>query len=172
MPMKRLMITLGLVLMTTIGLQAQRFAYVDTEYILGKIPEYTQAQTDLDAIAAQWKKEIEDKYAEIDRLYKKFQAEQYLMDEQTKRRKEEEIIQKEKEVKEYQKKKFGYEGELFEKRQELVKPIQDRVYNAIKDLAETRNYDFIFDKSSAGSSMLFASPRYDKSEEILKELGY
>lgn len=172
MPMKRLMITLGLVLLTTVGLQAQRFAYVDTEYILGKIPEYTQAQTDLDAIAAQWKKEIEDKYAEIDRLYKKFQAEQYLMDEQTKRRKEEEIIQKEKEVKEYQKKKFGYEGELFEKRQELVKPIQDRVYNAIKDLAETRNYDFIFDKSSAGSSMLFASPRYDKSEEILQELGY
>lgn len=170
--MKRLMITLGLALMTTVGLQAQRFAYVDTDYILGKIPEYTQAQTDLDAIAAQWKKEIEDKYADIDRLYKKFQAEQYLMDEQTKRRKEEEIIQKEKEVKEYQKKKFGYEGELFEKRQELVKPIQDRVYNAIKDLAETRNYDFIFDKSSAGSSMLFASPRYDKSEEILKELGY
>lgn len=170
--MKRLWLAFAVVLLTAFSVQAQRFAYVDTEYILSKIPEYKQAQTDLDAIASQWKQEIENKYAEIDRLYQKFQAEQYLMDEQTKRRKEEEIIQKEKEVKDYQKQKFGYEGELFEKRQELVKPIQDQVYNAIKDMAESRNYDFIFDKASSGSSMLFASPRYDKSEDILKELGY
>lgn len=169
--MKTLLFAFTMMALST-SMVGQRFAYVDTEYILEKIPEYQQAQKDLDAIAAQWKKKIEEMYAEIDRLYQKFQAEQYLMDEQTKRKKEEEIIQKEKEVKEYQKQKFGYEGELFQKRQELIKPIQDKVYNAVKNLAESRNYDFIFDKSSSGSSMLFANPRYDKSEEILNQLGY
>lgn len=170
--MRHLLIAMLLLGSTVFTLSAQRFAYVDTEFILEKIPEYNQAQIDLDALAAQWKQQIEEKYQEIDRMYQKFQAEQYLMDESTRRRREQEIIDKEKEVKEYQKQKFGYEGELFQKRQELVKPIQDRVYNAIKDLAESRNYDFIFDKSSSGSSMLYANPRNDRSEDILKALGY
>lgn len=150
----------------------QRFIYVDTEYILGKIPEYQDAQEQLDAIAAQWKQEIEKMYDEIDQLYQKYQAEQYLMDESTRRQKEDEIMQKEKAVKDYQKNKFGFEGELFQKRQELVKPIQDKVYDAIKDHAETRNYDFVLDKSSSGSYMLYANPKYDHSDEIVKALGY
>jgi outer membrane protein len=168
--MKNLFIITVLLTLTSVSLTAQRFAYVDTDYILSKIPAYNQAQQELDAIAEGWRNEIDKIYAEIDKMYKKFQAEQYLLDETTKKLREEEIINKEAELKDFQKQKFGYEGELFQKRQELVKPIQDRVYNAIKELAETRNYDFILDKASSGSNMLYANPRYDKSDEIIKQL--
>lgn len=170
--MRNTFIAFIILFLTSFSLQAQRFAFVDTDYILNRIPDYTQAQQELDVVAENWRVEIDKKYAEIDKLYKKFQAEQYLLDENTKRIREDEIIAREREVKEFQKEKFGYEGELFKKRQELVKPIQDKVYNAIKDLSESRNYDFILDKSSSGSSMLYANPKYDKSDEILKELGY
>lgn len=169
--MKQVLFALLLIGTMAFTAQAQRFAYVDTEYILGKIPEYKQAQDELDAISGQWKSQIETMYGEIDQMYKKYQAEQYLLDENTKRQREEEIIKKEREVKDYQQSKFGFEGELFQKRQELVKPIQDRVYNAITDLAQTRNFDFIFDKSSSGSNMLYASPKHDQSETIIKALG-
>jgi len=163
---------LAFMVLASLSISAQRFIYVDTDYILDKIPEYKKAQEELDAIAQQWKEEISKKYAEIDRLYKDFQAEQYLMDSETRKKKEDEIVEKEKEAKEFQKKKFGYKGELFEKRQELVKPIQDKVYEAIKTLAEERNYDFVLDKASNGASILYANPKYDKSDEILKKLGY
>ena len=151
---------LAFLVLASLSMSAQRFIYVDTDYILDKIPEYKKAQEELDAIAQQWKEEISKKYAEIDRLYKEFQAEQYLMDSETRKKKEDEIVQKEKEAKDFQKKKFGYQGELFEKRQELVKPIQDRVYEAIKSLAEERNYDFVLDKASSGASILYANPKY------------
>jgi len=163
---------LAFLVLASLSISAQRFIYVDTDYILDKIPEYKKAQEELDAIAQQWKEEISRKYAEIDRLYKEFQAEQYLMDSETRKKKEDEIVAKEKEAKDFQKKKFGYQGELFQKRQELVKPIQDRVYEAIKSLAEERNYDFVLDKASSGASILYANPKYDKSDEILKKLGY
>ncbi len=163
---------LAFLVLASLSISAQRFIYVDTDYILDKIPEYKKAQEELDAIAEQWKEEISRKYAEIDRLYKEFQAEQYLMDSETRKKKEDEIVAKEKEAKEFQKKKFGYRGELFEKRQELVKPIQDRVYEAIKTLAGERNYDFVLDKASSGASILYANPKYDKSDDILKKLGY
>lgn len=170
--MKHLLTISLFLLFTGVAGFGQRFVYVDTDYILGKIPEYQDAQQQLDAIAANWKQEIEKMYDEIDQLYQKYQAEQYLMDESTRKEKEDEIMQKEKAVKEYQKAKFGFEGELFQKRQELVKPIQDKVYDAIKEHAEARSYDFILDKSSSGSSMLYANPKYDHSDEILKALGY
>ncbi len=163
---------LAFLVLASLSISAQRFIYVDTDYILDKIPEYKKAQEELDAIAEQWKEEISRKYAEIERLYKEFQAEQYLMDSETRKKKEDEIVAKEKEAKEFQKKKFGYRGELFEKRQELVKPIQDRVYEAIKTLAGERNYDFVLDKASSGASILYANPKYDKSDDILKKLGY
>ena len=156
--MKKLSI-LTLLLIASLSISAQRFIYVDTDYILDKIPEYKKAQEELDAIASQWKEEIAKKYAEIDRLYKEFQAEQYLMDSATRKKKEDEIVQKEKEAKDYQKQKFGYQGELFQKRQELVKPIQDKVYEAIKSLAEERNYDFVLDKASGGATILYANPK-------------
>lgn len=150
---------------------AQKFAYVDTEYILSNIPEYKSAQQQLDQLSVQWQKEIETRYAQIDKLYKAYQAEQILLTEEMRKKREDEILNKEKEVKDFQKEKFGYQGDLFKKKQELVKPIQDKIYNAVKKYAEDHSYAFIFDKSS-DLIMLFANARYDKSDEILKAMGY
>lgn len=150
---------------------AQRFAYVDTEYILEKMPEYTQAQEQLDKLSAQWQQEIETKYDEVEEMYKKYQAEQVLLTAEMKQKREQQIMDKEKEVKEFQKKKFGYEGELFQERQELIKPIQDKVYDQIQKIAESKGYDFVFDKSS-GLTMLYTNTRYDLSEEVLRAMGY
>ncbi|RMG83385.1 MAG: OmpH family outer membrane protein [Bacteroidetes bacterium] len=154
----------------TTGTFAQKFAIVDTKYILDNIPEFTEAQKQIDDLAIQWQKEIEAKYAEIDRLYKQYQSEQVLLTEDMRRKREDEIIQKEKEVKEFQKSKFGPDGELAKKSEELIKPIQDKVYNAIKEYAELGNYAVIFDKS-LNSNILYNNDRYDKSDEILKKLG-
>jgi outer membrane protein len=161
---------LGAALMLNSNAFAQKFAYVNSEYILGNLPEYKTAQDQLDQISAQWQKEIEIKYNEIDKLYKSYQAEQILLTEEMKKKREDEIIAKEKEVKDFQKSKFGVEGELFKKKQELVKPVQDKVYNAIKKLAADGGYAFIFDKSS-DLIMLYASPKFDKSDEVLSGMG-
>lgn len=168
--MKKLFTTLFLLAAFTIS-YAQKFVYVDTEYILENIPEYKQAQKKIDEISDGWRAEIDKKYKEIDDLYRAYQAEQILMPEDMKIKKQAEIEDKEKAVKEYQKQKFGYEGELFAKKQELVKPIQDKIYNEIQKMATEKVYDFVFDKSS-GVSMLFASPKYNKSDDILRAMGY
>lgn len=150
---------------------AQKYCFVDTEYILENITEYKAAQQQLDQLSVNWQKDIEAKYAFIDKLYKDFQAEQILLTDEMKRKRENEIVQKEKEVKDFQKQKFGFEGELFKKKQELVKPIQDKIYNAIKKMATDRSYAVVFDKSS-DLIMLYANPKYDKSDDILNDLGY
>lgn len=150
---------------------AQKFAYVDTKYILEHIPEYRAAQEKLDQYSIQWQAEIEKKYEEIDKLYKGFQAEQILLTEEMKKKREQEIIQKEREVKEFQKQKFGYQGELFKKRQELIKPTQDRVYDAVQTLAKEKTYAFIFDKSS-DVVMIYTNSKYDESDKIIIALGY
>lgn len=169
--MKKLIIASGIVLFTVISASAQKYAYVDSDYILSNIPEYKSAQQQIDNLSVQWQKEIEVKYTEIDKLYKAFQAEQILLTDDMKKKRETEIIAKEKEVKELQKSKFGVDGELFKKRQDLVKPIQDKVYNAIKALAEKSTYAVVFDKAS-GTTMLYTNPKYDKSDLILSNLGY
>ena len=151
---------------------AQKFAYVNTEYILENIPEYKEAQHQLDQVSVDWQKEIEAKYAEVDKLYKSFQAEQILLTEEMKKRREQDIVNKEKEVKELQKQRFGQGGDLFKKRQELVKPIQEKVFNAIKKLADEGSYAIIFDKSSDSLTMLYANAKYDKSEDVLQAMGY
>lgn len=150
---------------------AQKYCFVDTQYILENISEYKAAQQQLDQLSVNWQREIEAKYAQIDKLYKDFQAEQILLTDEMKRKRESEIIAKEKEVKEFQKQKFGYEGELFRKKQELVKPIQDKIYNAIKKMATDQSYAVVFDKSS-DLIMLYANPKYDKSDYILLQMGY
>jgi outer membrane protein len=150
---------------------AQKFAYVDSEYILAKIPQYKEAQAELDKLSVQWQKEIEAKYAEIDKLYKAYQAEQILLTEEMKKKRENEIIAREKEAKDLQKQKFGVDGELFKKRQDLVKPIQDKVYNKIKEIAEQKGYIFVFDKSS-DLTILYASSKFDISDAVLEGLGY
>jgi outer membrane protein len=153
------------------GSFAQKYCYVDTQYILDNITEYKAAQQQLDQLSVNWQKDIEAKYAFIDKLYKDFQAEQILLTDEMKKKRENEIVQKEKEVKEFQKQKFGFEGELFKKKQELVKPIQDKIYNAIKKMATDQSYAVVFDKSS-DLIMLYANPKYDKSDDILNALGY
>jgi len=153
------------------SVNAQKYGYVDTDYILENIPEYGDAQEELNELSVKWQKEIEAKFAQIDKLYKDYQAEVVLLPDDIKQKREDEIIKAEKEAKELQKKRFGQEGDLFKRRQELVKPIQDKIYNAIEDIATTRNYVFVFDK--AGSlSLLYANPKYDISDEILEKLGY
>lgn len=150
---------------------AQKYAYVDTKYILENISEYKASQQQLDQLSISWQKEIEAKYAIIDKLYKDYQAEQILLTEEMKRKREAEITTKEKEVKEFQKQKFGYDGELFKKKQELVKPIQDKIFNVVKKMATDQSYAVIFDKSS-DLIMLYANPKYDKSDDVLLKMGY
>ena len=158
--------------MLAVGLTyAQKYCYVNSEYILANIPEYKTAQTQLDQLSAQWQKEIEGKYSDIDKLYKSYQAEQILLTEDLKKKRISEIETKEKEAKELQKTRFGYQGELFKKRQELVKPIQDKIYAAIKKFSEDGSYAIVFDKSS-DLIMLYTNPKYDKSDEILLAMGY
>lgn len=169
--MKKLILTLSIVLVTSIASFAQKFAYVDTEYILGQIPEYKAAQAELDKTSIQWQKEIEAKYAEIDKMYKAYQAEQILLTDDMKKKREADIVAKEKDAKDLQKQRFGVDGELFKKRQELVKPIQDKVYNAVKAVAEKGGYSIIFDKSS-DLTMLYTSSKLDKSDDVLAQLGY
>ncbi len=169
--MKRIgLILLTLTLFAGVS-SAQRFAYVDTRYVLDNIPEYESAQKQLDIIAQEWQDEIEAMYAEIEKLYKEYEVEKVLLSDELKRKREEEILEKEREVKELQKKHFGKEGDLFQKRQELIKPIQDEVFNAIKEIGEKGNYAVIFDVAS-GMGILYNDPKYDKSDEVLEKLGY
>jgi outer membrane protein len=150
---------------------AQKFCYVDTDYILAQSPAYQSAQTELNNLSIQWQKEVEAKYAEIDLMYKNFQQERILMTEELAQKREAEIVQKEKEAKEFQKSKFGVDGELFKKRQELIKPIQDQVYNAVQTMAVRDGYAIVFDKAS-DMTMLYTNPKYDKSDEVLEILGW
>lgn len=149
---------------------AQKTGFVDSDYILNNIPEYKSAQETLDKLAADWQKEIDAKYQEIDKLYKAYQADALLLTEDMRKKRENEIINKEKEVRELQKQRFGVDGELFKKRQEFVKPIQDKVYNAIKAVAEKKGIAFVFDKSGA-VTLLYTNSKYDLSEDVIKELG-
>lgn len=151
--------------------KAQKYAYVDSEYILENIPAYKAAKAQLDELSKQWQKEIEDKYDEVEQMYKKYQAEKVLLSEEMQMKREEEIIEKEKKVKELQKQYFGREGQLFKKRQELVKPIQDEIYNAIKEISVEADYAMVFD-IAAGAVVLYADTKYDISDDVLKKMGY
>jgi outer membrane protein len=159
-----------LLFVSSIGLYAQHFSYVDTEYILDKMPEYKSSQKQLDNLAEQWKKDVDVKMKEIDKLYKQYQAEQLLLPNDMRKKKENEILQKEDELNKYKEAKFGKEGELFQKRKELVKPIQDKVFDAIQKLAKDEGIDFIFDKAGA-VTMLYTNAKYDRSDEVLEVLG-
>jgi outer membrane protein len=166
----RFLTFLGICLFGFTTTQAQRFAYVDTEYILSQLPDYKSAQKKLDEVSEVWQKEVDAKYSEIDKLYKNYKAEEVLLNGEQKKQRQEEIIAKEKEAKQFQQEKFGYEGELFKKREQLIKPIQDRVFDAIQTIAKREDLDFIFDKSG-DMIMLFSNARFDKSGEVLEELG-
>jgi len=168
--MKKIKILIAL-LFVVLATNAQKFAYIDTEYILKNIPEYQEAQKQLDGFSDQWQKEVEKRYEEIDKMYKDFQAEEILLTESMKNKRREEIIKKEEAAREFQKAKFGVDGELFKKRKELVKPIQEKIYKAVKETASVGRFAMIFDKAGE-ATMVYTNPKYDKSDDILRRMGY
>jgi outer membrane protein len=167
--MKKLLVAfvISFVALTT---SAQRYAIIDSKYILDKVPEYKEAQAKLDNFSELWQKELDQKQAAMDKMYKDYDAEQVMLTDALKKKREDELFNKEKELRDLQKKRFGFEGDLFKKRQELIKPIQDRVYNAVQKLAVEKLYDFILDKSE-GITVIFADPKLDKSDEVLRNMG-
>lgn len=158
-----LLMTLG----TITTLQAQRIAIVDITRVLEEMPDYKAAQTELDNIAAQWRQQIALEYDQIKAMYNKYQAEQVLLTEEARKKREDEIMEREKQARDMQKEKFGAEGALFRKRQDLVQPIQERVYGAISTYADDRGFDFIFDKGSS-SGLIFSSGEFDKTDDIIR----
>lgn len=167
--MKRLLLFIAFLLPLMVS--AQKYACVNTEYILSNIPDYARAQTQLDKMAERLQKEVEDKFQEIDRLYKSYQQEAYLLPENLKRKREEEIKAKEVEARELQTRYFGPGGDIDKKRAELMKPIQDRVYNTIERIANEKNYAFILDKSGS-VTLLYVNAKYDISDQVLDMLGF
>jgi len=168
--MKKTILFISCFLMLGFASLAQRYAVIDSKYILDKLPEYKESQSKLDQFSKQWQQEIEKKQADLDKMYKDYDAEQVMLSTELKKKREDELYNREKEVRDLQKRRFGFEGDLFKKRQELIKPIQDKVYIAIQKLAIERSYDFILDKSE-GITVIFADPKLDRSDEVLKFLG-
>jgi len=168
--MKKIVFIITCFLLVALMSDAQRYAVIDSKYILEKLPDYKESQIKLDQFSNQWQQEIEKKQADLDKMYKDYDAEQVMLSDALKKKREDELYNREKEVRDLQKKRFGFEGDLFKKRQELIKPIQDKVYTAIQKLAIERSYDFILDKSE-GITVIFADPKLDRSDEVLKFLG-
>lgn len=149
--------------------QAQKIAYVDVQEILDNIVEYQEAQKELDQLANTWRQEIAQEYDKIKGMYNRYQAEQVLLSDDNRKQREEEIMNTEKRVRDMQRERFGPEGELFKRRQQMVQPIQEKVYKAIEEFANDRGYDFIFDRSS-DSGMIFTNPIYNKTQDVLRRL--
>jgi len=169
--MKRILITFIAVIAITISSYSQKYAFVDTEYILENIPAYKAAQEQLDQLSKQYQKELETMQAGLEQMYNDFRAESVLLSDDMKRKREDVIVTKEKEYKSLQQKYFGMDGELFKKRQGLVKPIQDDIFNTVKQLATEGNYAVIFDKSGS-LTMLYTDPKFNLSDQVLDKLGY
>lgn len=159
-------------LATTVGLtaNAQRTCVIDSKYILEKMTDYKDAQTRLDQQSKVWQTEIDNMMAEVDRMYKSYQAERAMLSDEIRKKREEDIVAKEKSARDLQKQRFGYEGDLFKKRQELVKPIQDKVYTAVQKVATSKGFDIVMDKAG-GVTLFYANPTLDKSDDVLKQLG-
>lgn len=169
--MKKVLISMALVFVTIGVTMAQKYAYVDTDYILENIPAYQAAQDQIDQVSKQYQNELEALHEELDQMFKDFQAEAVLLSQDMKRRRQDVIVSKEKEYKKLQRQYFGPEGDLFQRRESLVKPIQDDIFNAIQELAEQGSYAVIFDRSG-NMSMLYTNPKYDLSDLVLQKLGY
>lgn len=169
--MKKLLFILILGIGLTLSTQAQKFAFIDTEYILENIPAYTAAQDQLNQLSAQYQKELESMHAELEQMYSDYQAESVLLSDDMKRKREDVIVSKEKDYKQLQRKYFGPEGDLFKKRQGLIKPIQDDIFNAVQEISNDGGYAVILDKAG-GTTLFFTNPRYDLSDQVLEKLGY
>ena len=168
--MKKIIITAVLMAFLALPMFGQKYAYIDSEYILSNMPDYVEAQAELDRVAVEWQQEIEKEFAKIDSMYKKYQTEVITMPENMKQKREEAIINAEKAAKDLQKKRFGKDGDLTKKREELVTPIQDRVFTAIDEYAKEKGYAFVFDV--AGSmTIIYADPKWDINDQIMQKLG-
>ncbi len=169
--MKKLIILGVFTLLCISASFAQKYAYVDTDYILGKLPSYVAAQEQLDKLSQKYQKELETLHAELDQIYKDYQGEVVLLSQDMKKKREEQIVNKEKEYKKLQRQYFGPDGDLAKKKEALVKPVQDEVFNAIQTIAEQGSYSMVFDK--AGSmTMIYTNPKFDLSDQVLQKLGY
>lgn len=168
--MKTFLIAAFTLMLTAFSADAQRYAIIDTKYVLDKIPEYKDANKKLEEMADAWQKEIDLQQADLDKMYRQLETEKAMLTPELLKKREDEIFNKEKQVRDLQRRRFGFEGDYFRKKQELVKPIQDKVYNAVQRLATERLYDFILDKSE-GITVIFADPKLDKSDDVLKILG-
>lgn len=168
--MKKLLL-LVVVCFSVVAANAQKFALVDMEYILKNIPAYERANEQLNQISKRWQGEVEALTLEAQTLYKNYQSEVVFLSEEQKTKKEEEIVAKEKEASELKRKYFAPDGELYKKRESLMAPIQDEIYNAVKEIADSKGYALILDRAS-DTSIIFASPKVDISNEVLSKLGY
>ncbi len=168
--MKKLFLSFVLVVTGTLAAVAQKYCIIDSKYILEKIPDYKNSQASLDAMSKSWQTEVDNQMQEVERMYKSYQAERAMLSDDVRKKREDEIVQREKTAKDLQKQRFGYEGDLFKKRQELVKPIQDKVYNAVQKVAQQKGYDLVLDKAG-GVTLFYADPKLDRSDDVLKLLG-
>lgn len=169
--MKKLFLIIAIAVAGVFSMSAQKFALIDMEYILKNVPSYEMANEQLNQLSQRWQKEVENVQREAEALYKNYQSERVFLTDEMKKQKEEEIVAKEKEATELRYKYFGPEGELYQKRQTLMKPIQDDVYNAVKKVSEERGYQAIFDRATS-ANIIYATPRIDISNEVLTKLGY
>lgn len=169
--MKKIILSIVVLFTFVAFANAQKYGFIDSEYIMENIPAYTAAQEQLNQLSSQYQKELEGMHAEVEQMYQDFQAESVLLSEDMKRKREDVIVTKEKEYKKLQRKYFGPSGDLFKKRQGLVKPIQDDIFNAVQEIASDGSYAVIFDKAG-GATLFFTNPRYDLSDKVLQKLGY
>ncbi len=169
--MKKLIVAVIIAAAGVLGASAQKFALIDMDYVLSNIPSYEMANEQLNQLSQRWQKEVEAVAKEAETLYKNYQNEMVFLTNDQKKKKEEEIVAKEKSAAELRQKYFGPDGELYKKRQSLMKPIQEDVYNAVKKVSEERGYQCIFDRATS-SDIVFASPRIDVSNEVLEKLGF
>ena len=170
--MMRKFIFFSFLLLVGLGASAQKFAYVDTEYILKHLPDYKSSLNQIDGMSQQFQKQIDESFIEIDKMYKSYQADQVLLTDEMRKRRENDIIEKEKRAKELQRLKFGPDGELFQLRTKLLKPIQEKIATVISETAKSKFIDFVFDKSSESTMMIYASSNYDISNDVITRLGY
>jgi outer membrane protein len=168
--MKKILVVLLLVAASVTAASAQHYCIIDSKYILEKMSDYKDAQGKLDNLSKAWQDEIDNRMAEVERMYKSYQAEKPMLSDDMRNKRQDEIVAKEKAAKDLQKQRFGYEGDLFKKRQEFIKPIQDRVFNAVQKMASSKGYDVVMDKAG-GVTLFYADPKLDRSDDVLKILG-
>ncbi len=169
--MKKVLFSLLLLTASVCTVQAQQhYCIIDSKYMLDKMTDYKDAQNKLDQLSKTWQEEIDNMMLEVDKLYKGYQAEKPMLSDEMRHKREDEIVAKEKAAKDMQKQRFGYEGDLFKKRQEFIKPVQDRLYNAVQKMASSKSYDLVLDKAG-GITLFYADPKLDRSDDVLKILG-